>query len=68
MTDAVRSGVLAHGSRVRLIHATHAAGHFLPAGTTGEVASLHRLHARVAIIVDGGRVVMRLPREALVLA
>lgn len=53
------------GTHVKLRHALHASGHFLPAGIGGEVVSLHRLHLRVRVPTKDGPLVVRLPREAL---
>jgi hypothetical protein len=64
VVEPARSAIV-HGAKVHLTHATHAGGHFLPAGASGEVVSLHRLHARVAVSIDEGRVVVRLPLEVL---
>jgi hypothetical protein len=57
---------LAIGETVRLAHPVRVEGVLLPRGTSGTVVSLHRLHARVALLLEGSRPrVARIEREAL---
>lgn len=64
MTKA--QSTLAKGAKVHLAQATHAGGHFLAAHTAGELLSLHRQHARVAVMFGERRLVLRWPLALVV--
>ena len=56
---------LAPGQQLRLRHALHVNNLTLPAATTVRILSVHRLHVRAEVELDGLARRLRLPLEAL---
>ena len=59
------SKALSIGDQARLRHPVVTDVGTLPAGLTGQIRSLHRLHARFACQVEGRELVLKIPRDAL---